>query len=400
MLVRGQLFAPEPRGHVVVEVGDGRIGSIERVAADAPAPPGAIGGPEAMIAPGLIDLQVNGAFDHDFSDPAADVARVSAGLPAFGVTAYLACIVTSPVERYGPCLDRLATAMTTPVEGARLLGAHLEGPFLSPRRPGAHTPEWLIPPSVVLAEAWLDRGPVRLVTLAPELPGAVDLVHRLVSRGVVVAIGHTDATWAAAAAAAEAGASLGTHLFNAMRPFHHREPGAVGFLLSSDLSVSIVADGEHLDLRIVELVARLKAPDRLIVVTDALAGLGMPPGRFELAGVGIVSDGTIGRRLDGTLSGSLLSLDRAVGNLIRAGFAPEDAVRAATINPARVLGLDGTMGRVEVGRVADLVVFDAEWNACATVIGGRLAHRRPEVGLAGAATPAIQAAPATQERVR
>lgn len=387
MFVRGRLFAPESRGHVVVEIDEGRIGSIEPVAAEAPAPSDALGGPEATIAPGLIDLQVNGAFGHDLSDPTADVARISAGLPASGVTAYLACVITSPVERYGPCLDHLALAMVTPVDGARLLGVHLEGPFLSPRRPGTHTPGWLLPPSAALADAWLERGTVRLVTLAPELPGAIDLVRRLVARGVMVAIGHTDATWAEAAAAAAAGARLGTHLFNAMRPFHHREPGAVGFLLSSDLYVSVVAEGQHLDPRIVELVGRLKAPDRLVVITDALAGLGMPPGRFELAGVEIVSDGTIGRRIDGTLSGSLLPLDRAVGNLVRAGLAPEDAVRAATVNPARVLGLDGTMGRVAVGRVADLVLFDADWNACATVVGGRLLHQRHGADSSAAPAP-------------
>ncbi len=395
MFVRGRLFAPESRGHVVVEVDGDRIGSIEPVAAEAPAPSGALGGPEATIAPGLIDLQVNGAFGHDLSDPTADVARISAGLPASGVTAYLACVITSPVERYGPCLDHLASAMVTPVDGARLLGVHLEGPFLSPRRPGTHTKEWLIPPSAALADAWLDRAPVRLVTLAPELPGAVDLVRHLVSRGVAVAIGHTDATWAEAAAAAQAGARLGTHLFNAMRPLHHREPGAVGFLLASDLAVSVVADGHHLDPRIIELVARLMGPDRLVVVTDALAGLGMPPGRFELAGVEIVSDGTIGRRIDGTLSGSLLPLDGAVGNLVRAGLAPEDAVRAATANPARVLGLGDTMGRVEVGRAADLVVFDGAWNARATIVGGRLVHESGTAGRVAAPAPA-----STTERVR
>jgi N-acetylglucosamine-6-phosphate deacetylase len=382
MLIRGRLYAPEHCGHVVVAVEDGRIRSIESVAPDAPAPPGALGGPEATIGPGLIDLQVNGAFGQDFSDPSSDVARVSAGLTASGVTGYLACVITSPVERYGPCLDHLAAATaaaaTPPARGAvgaRLLGVHLEGPFLSPRRPGTHAPAWLLAPSADLADEWLARGPVRLLTLAPELPGALALIRRLVGHGVTVAIGHTDATWDEAAAAAAAGARLGTHLFNAMPPLHHRQPGAVGFLLASDLAVSVVADGHHIDLRMLELVGRLKTPDWLVVLTDALAGLGMPPGRFELAGDEIVSQGTAGRRLDGTLSGSLLPLDAAVGNLVRAGIAPEDAIRAATINPARVIGLDGTMGSVAAGRAADLVVFDADWKAAATVIGGRLAHR-------------------------
>ena len=399
MLLRGRLFAPEPQGHVVVSVEDGRINALTPIPPDAPAPVGALGGPDATITPGLVDIQVNGAFGQDLSDPAADVAAVGAGLPRFGVTAYLACMITSPVERYGPCLDHLADAMRTPPTGARLLGVHLEGPFLSPRRAGTHTPEWLIAPSAPLVAAWLERAPVRLVTLAPELPGAIDLIRELVARDVIVAMGHTDATWDDAAAAAAAGARLGTHLFNAMRPLHHREPGAVGFLLASDLAVSVVAEGHHVDNRILGLVGRLKTPDRLLVVTDALAGLGMPPGRFELAGVEIVSDGTIGRRTDGTLSGSLSGLDRSISVLIEAGISAEDAIRAATINPARVLGLEATIGRVAVGRVADLVVFEADWTVEATIVGGRVAYRRA-AGVPVGTPPGIGAASSPNEGAR
>ncbi|MEO8228766.1 MAG: N-acetylglucosamine-6-phosphate deacetylase [Chloroflexota bacterium] len=376
MLVHGQLLAPEPQGHVAVAVEDGRITAVTPISASANVPAGALGGPGATITPGLVDIQVNGAFGQDLSDPTADVAAVCAGLPRFGVTAYLACVITSPVERYGPGLDHLAAAMRTSSPGARLLGVHLEGPFLSPRRAGTHTPEWLIAPSAALMETWIERAPVKVVTLAPELPGAIDLIRQLVARGVIVAMGHTDATWDEAAAAAAAGARLGTHLFNAMRPLHHREPGTIGFLLASDLAVSVVAEGHHVDTRILGLVGRLKSPDRLVVVTDALAGLGMPPGRFELAGVDIVSDGTIGRRTDGTLSGSVGGLDRSISVLIEAGLSAEDAIRAATINPARLLGLEATMGRVAVGRGADLVVFGADWTVDATIVGGRIAYRR------------------------
>jgi N-acetylglucosamine-6-phosphate deacetylase len=376
MLLHGRLLAPEPQGHVAIAVEDGRITALSPISPDAPVPAGTLGGPDATITPGLVDIQVNGAFGQDLSDPKADVAAVCAGLPRFGVTAYLACMITSPVERYGPGLDHLAGAMRASLPGARLLGVHLEGPFLSPRRAGTHTPEWLIAPSAALMDTWLERASVRLVTLAPELPGAIDLIRELIGRGVIVAMGHTDATWDEAAAAAAAGARLGTHLFNAMRPLHHREPGTVGFLLASDLVVSVVAEGHHVDNRILGLVGRLKSPDRLVVVTDALAGLGMPPGRFELAGVDIVSDGTIGRRTDGTLSGSVGGLDRSISVLIEAGLSAEDAIRAATINPARLLGLEATMGRVAVGRVADLVVFEADWTVDATIVGGRVAYRR------------------------
>jgi len=383
MLLRGTLFAPSPRGDVLVEVSGGRVSSIVPVAPGEPTPAGALGGPDAILAPGLIDIQINGAFGQDFSDPGADVSVVGEGLTRFGVTGYLACVVTSPLERYGPCLANLATAKDASIDGhARLLGVHVEGPFLSPRRPGTHNPEWLIPVSAVLADSWLEQGPVRLMTLAPELPGALELIRRLVGRGAVVSMGHTDATWEQAEAGAAAGATLGTHLFNAMRRFDHRDPGVAGFLLASDLSVSVIGDGQHVDLQMLELVGRLKSPDELILVTDALAGLGMEPGRFELAGTQVDSDGIVGRRSDGVISGSLLPLDAAVGNLVRAGISPENALRAATLNPARLLGLENEYGSVEVGRLADIVVFDADWRARSTLVSGRLASQasaRPAV---------------------
>ncbi len=380
MLLRGTLFAPEPRGHVLIEVTGERIGSIVFVAPGDPAPPGALGGPDAILGPGLIDIQVNGAFGQDFSDPGADASAVSRGLTQFGVTGYLACVVTSPTERYGPCLANLAATNGERVDGAaRLLGVHVEGPFLSPRRPGTHRPDWLMPVSTAFADTWLEGGSVRLVTVAPELPGALELIRRLVSDGVVVSMGHTDATWEQAAAGAAAGATLGTHLFNAMRRFDHRDPGVAGFLLASHLSVSVIGDGQHVDLGMVELVSRFKSPDELILITDALAGLGMEPGRFELAGTQVDSDGLVGRRSDGVISGSLLPLDAALGNLIRTGIPPENALRAATVNPARLLGLEHEAGTVEVGRLADLVVFDADWRARYTLVGGQVASHANQV---------------------
>jgi N-acetylglucosamine-6-phosphate deacetylase len=317
---------------------------------------------------------------------------VRTGLPRFGVTAFLATIITSPLEAYGPCLDHLASAMGASGAGSRLLGVHLEGPFISPREPGTHQPGSIQSPSIALADEWLARGPIRLMTLAPELPGAPELARHLASSGVVVSMGHTSATWDEAAEGAAAGIRMGTHLFNAMPPLHHRRLGVVGFLLESDLSVSIIADGVHLDLRMAELVSRMKSPDQLILVTDALAGLGMPPGRFTLAGIEIVSDGTTGERLDGTLSGSVLPMDSALANLVRAGVAPEVAVRAATLNPARVLALEAQMGAVAVGRTADLVIFDDAWRTQATVIEGRVAFIAEQGGRAvsGLATKATE----------
>jgi N-acetylglucosamine-6-phosphate deacetylase len=362
----GRLFAPDDLGMNVVAMAGDRIVGIEP--ADE-APDGAVSVP--IIAPGLIDIQINGAFGQDFSDPAADVASVCTSLLRFGVTAFLPTVISSPVDRYGPCLANLARS---PRAGeARVLGVHLEGPFISPDHAGTHDRDVLRAPDGEEARAWLDAGEVRLVTLAPELPGALDLVAELSRAGVVVAGGHSGATWAQAQRAADAGMRLGTHLFNAMRPLHHRDPGIVGFLLASEIPVSVIADGRHLALETLSLVSAAKEIDGLITITDGLAGLGLPPGDFVLAGRRIISDGTAASLPDGTLSGSVLPMPRMIANLVSAGLAPSAAVRAATAGPARLLGMGGEIGEIRVGARADLAVLDAEWQPLATYIGGERA---------------------------
>lgn len=365
----GQLFTPRSQGLGVVEIVDGRVGAVTPAAR---LPRNAVGGPELRILPGLIDIQVNGAFGHDFSDPAADVAAVSRELPRFGVTAYLPTIISSPPATYGRCLANIATARGGP--GAEVLGAHVEGPYLSPARAGTHDPAKLRAPSLAEAEHWLASGMVRILTLAPELPGALELIARLSAARVVAAIGHSDATWAEARAGVEAGASLGTHLFNAMRPIHHREPGIAGFLITADVPISVIGDGVHLALETIRLVAGAKAARDLILITDALAGLGEPVGRVVLAGQELVSDGIVARQPNGTLSGSLLPLNHALGNLVAAGVSPEAAVRAVTVNPARVLG-SRSLGRIRVGGPATLTVVDDDWSVHATFVAGTRAFR-------------------------
>lgn len=368
----GRLLAPDDRGLCLVTVDGDRIVRIEPASEPAP---GSIGGPTARILPGLLDIQLNGAFGDDFADPTADMARICRGLPRFGVTGFVPTIVTSPVAAYA---GAIANVGRMPAAGeARALGAHIEGPFISPLHPGTHDPAQLRRPSVEEARGWLEAGPVRYVTLAPELPGALELVEFLVGRGVRVSMGHTDATWADAEAAVAAGATQATHLFNAMRPFRHRDPGVAGFVLANPVAAGVIADGVHVSFEALRVVARAKGPDDIFLVTDALSGLGLPPGAYVLAGREYISDGTCGRLADGTLSGSLLPLNRALRNLVeRVGLDPAQAVRMATVNPARALGLDATLGRVETGRTADLVVVDDGWEVEATVIGGTIAYRR------------------------
>jgi N-acetylglucosamine-6-phosphate deacetylase len=380
----GRLYAPDDRGLCTVTVDGGRIAAI--VPSETP-PPGALGGPGARILPGLIDIQVNGAFGDDFGDPSADIPGICRRLPRFGVTAFVPTIVTSAPEVYAPALANLRHP---PAPGeAQVLGVHIEGPFISHPFRGAHDPAHLRPPSIEEAGRWLEAGDVRWLTLAPELPGALDLISFLVERGVRVSIGHTDATWSQAEAGVAAGATLATHLFNAMRPLRHRDPGVAGYVLATGLTAGFIADGNHVAFETLRMVARIKAPDELVLVTDALAGLGMPPGRYIVAGREYISDGTAGRLPDGTLSGSLLPLNLAVRNLVeKVGLEPAVAVRLATLNPARALGRDDTLGRVEVGRVADLAVVDEDWNVEATVAGGSIAYLAADAVAAAAAANA------------
>lgn len=374
MQLYGQLYAPEDRGPSLVTLEAGRIAAIRPLDPSGPVPPGALGGPQARILPGLLDLQLNGAFGDDFADPGADLGAICRALPRFGVTGFLPTVISSPPEAYAPALANLRHP-PAPRE-ARVLGVHLEGPYLIPRHPGTHDPAQLRAPDLAEAAAWLEAGEVRLVTLAPELPGALELVRSLTRRGVLLSMGHSDATWAEAEAAAAAGVGYGTHLWNAMRPLGRRDPGLVGYLLASHLPVGFIGDGNHLAFETIRLLARIKAPDELVLVTDALAGLGMPPGPYTLAGRTYRSDGTAGRLPGGTLSGSLLPLHRALRNLVeRAGLEPALAVRLVTLNPARLLGRETELGRVEPGRRADLVLLDADWEVLATLVDGELAYR-------------------------
>jgi N-acetylglucosamine-6-phosphate deacetylase len=362
----GRVYAPDDLGSNVVAIAGDRIVSIEP--ADSP-PVGARSVP--IIAPGLIDIQVNGAFGQDFSDPGADLGAVCARLPRYGVTAFLPTVISSARDRYAPCLTNLARAPHP--DDARVLGVHIEGPFISPDHAGTHDRDVLRPPDRDEARAWLDAGPVRVVTLAPELPGALELIEELSRAGVVVAGGHTGASWAEAQQAAEAGMRLGTHLFNAMRPFHHRDPGIAGYLLATEIPVSVIADGRHLALETLSLVSVAKEIGGLIAVTDALAALGMPPGDFLLAGRRVISDGTAASLPDGTLSGSVLPLPRMVANLVAAGLTPSAALHAVTASPARLLGMEREIGEVRVGARADLAVFDSAWQPVETYIGGACA---------------------------
>jgi N-acetylglucosamine-6-phosphate deacetylase len=334
---------------------------------------------EGVLVPGFVDLQVNGYFGVELA--AADQAgwqTVSGKLAETGTTAFMPTFITSPLEEMTDGLRRAAPAhvkLADGAGGARVLGVHAEGPFISPRRPGAHNPEWIVSPDPAAVGAMLAAGGgnLRMVTLAPERDGALAAINQLTAAGVVVSVGHSDATAQQVSAAAECGAAMVTHLFNAQRPMHHREPGVVGQALAdSRLTSSLIADLHHVSAQ-AAAIAFAAAPGRICLITDAAACAGMPPGRYLLGGEPIElaeGDGTPPVRSDGTIAGSALRMDSAVANVVAIGVGLADAVAAATRIPADLIG------RTDLGRIAPTAAADLTWlnddlRTIATWIGGR-----------------------------
>ena len=331
-----------------------------------------------ILTAGMVDLQVNGAFGVDLATATADQWHtVAARLAGTGVTAFLPTFVTAPVEDVLASLVRTAAARLA-VHGepvAQVLGGHLEGPFLSPEHAGAHDPALMVDPTPERVDALLSRTEgtrvLTMVTLAPEREHGLDAVRRLAAAGVVVSIGHSDATADQTSAAADAGARMVTHVFNAQRGLHHREPGVAGQALVDDrLTVGLIADLVHVHPSVVRLVVQA-APGRVVLVTDAVAAAGTASGSYELGGVGlhVGADDGAPRRADGTLAGSTLELDAAVRNVVSTGVPPAVALDAATRVPAAVLGRHD-IGCLAPGARADLVWWDDDLHLLRAWVGG------------------------------
>jgi N-acetylglucosamine-6-phosphate deacetylase len=330
-----------------------------------PAQPGAeiVDATGLLLAPGLLDLQCNGGLGIDVTRQPERLWERAAELPRWGVTAWLPTVVTAPEGAIDAAIAALAAGAPPGFAGAEPLGLHLEGPFLAPRARGAHPEALLRTPSAEAVAGWSREAGVALVTLAPELPGALEAIADLAARGVVVSLGHSAASTAEAVAGIDAGARWVTHLFNGMAPFHHRSPGLAGVALTDErVRAGVICDGVHVDPTAVGLAQRALGP-RLTVVTDAVAALGVAPP----SGHGV-------RLADGTLAGCDVGLAEAVRNLAAyAGCSTADAVRAASAAPAAVLG-DPTRGTLAVGARADVVVLTPDLHVVSTYVGGRLVH--------------------------
>lgn len=348
-----------------VEVADGRIVAVGLpIGADVP---------RRTAAPGLVDVQVNGGAGIDLLSADVDgVHAIARALARAGVLAWLPTLVTAPEERTRAALFVLAEARATlPDDVARPLGVHLEGPFLSPDRLGVHDPRSRRDPTPALLDALLDPA-VRMVTLAPELPGADAAIATLVARGITVSLGHSDATADQACRAVDAGARAVTHVGNAMRPLSARDPGLLGVALTDPrLQVQVILDGHHLAPETERLVLETTR-GRLVLVSDAgaLAGSDGTKGAAELGGQPVAVVDGVARRADGTIAGSVLFLDRALARAVAAGADPVDALLGATARPAELVG-DPDAGRLTVGGPADLVVLDEGFAVVRVLRGGR-----------------------------
>ena len=369
----GNVLAPEPVGRVAVVVGSGKILEVVRSprVEDLPRARREVPG---HICPGFIDLQINGAFGVEVRPDPEALAKLARELPKTGTTSFLPTAVSWPAERYDSFLEALKDVSRSP--GANILGAHVEGPFLAPTRRGVHDPANLRPVDLDLTKRLVACGMVRMMTLAPELPGARDAIQLLTDGGSVASAGHTDASYEEVLRAIDTGISMGTHLYNAMSPFTHRAPGAVGALLADDrIRVGIIADGIHVHEGALRVAYRQKGPEGLALVTDAMEAVGMPPGEYELSGRKVrLEDGEV-RLPDGTLAGSALTMDQAVRNAVELlRISLQAAVSMATQTPAEILGMPGK-GRIVPGADADLVLLAPDGAVYETIVGGETVYR-------------------------
>ncbi len=332
-----------------------------------------------VVVPGFIDLHVHGANGSDVMDgDAAALTAISKALAQEGTTAFLATTMTAAPAEIEKALIAVGQYMPQQdaVAGAKILGVHLEGPFLSPKKVGAQRADEIILPDIRYIQEWQKKSAqsIRLVTLAPELQRSLEFIQQLRAMNIIASIGHTDATYEETAAAIAAGCSHVTHLFNAMRGVHQREPGpAVAALLAKKVSTELIADGVHLHPAMLQLTLQMKGAEKIVLVTDAMRAKCMRDGKYDLGGQAVVVTNGVARLADGTLAGSTLKMSAALKNILQ--FTQCDlqtALRFVTENPARVLNIFQHKGSLAVGKDADFVVLDDEMNVVLTVSEGRV----------------------------
>jgi N-acetylglucosamine-6-phosphate deacetylase len=323
---------------------------------------------EQTVVPGFVDIHIHGAGGRDVMEGTREALEIiAATVAARGTTSLVATTVTASEKETRDSVAGIARFILHMSQyparelSAEILGIHFEGPFISPARRGVHPAKWITPPSPDLLAQLLDAagGTAQILTLAPELPGALELIAVARRAGLVVSLGHTDATYEQAEAGIKAGGSHAAHVFNAMRPFSHRGTGVIGAVLTSPkVSAELIADGVHVDEAAMRMLVELKTPERVILVSDGISATGMPDGTYKLGMFEVKVAGGVARNAEGKLAGSTLTLDRALRNMVALGVPLASALRMVTANPARQIGLGARKGVLAPGADADLVFLD------------------------------------------
>src|SRR5580700_1393449 len=333
------------------------------------------------VVPGFLDVHIHGAAGHDVMESSPEaLAAITTSVGASGTTSLVATTVTASEETTAKAAEAVAGWMQREarkgvqrVPSAEILGVHFEGPFISRARRGVHPEQWIAEPSIPHFRRLLTaaNGAARILTLAPELPGASELIGEARRAGVVVSLGHTDASYAEAMAAIAGGARHAAHVFNAMRPFGHRETGVLGAILTSaGVTAELIADGVHVDDAAIRILLAAKGPQEVVLVSDGMAATGMPDGRYRLGTFEVSVAGGIARNSDGKLAGSTLTLDRALRHMTALGLPLHEVLPMLTSNPARLLGLERRKGCLAAGADADLVLLDDQLQVAGVVTRG------------------------------
>ncbi len=358
-----------PKGEIVnagILIRDGEIEMVgPRSGMELPSGASEVQATDSTAIPGFVDVHIHGAGGHDVMEAnETALSTITGRLAAFGTTSLLATTITASADDTCRSVEGIAKYISgqyqTSDTRAEILGIHFEGPFLSKERRGVHPAEWLQLPSAELLQRFLQAaaGNARILTIAPELSGATPCIDAARSLGMVVSIGHTDATYEQARAAVAHGAHHATHVYNAMRPFTHRDPGVIGAVLTTpEVTAELIADGIHVDEIAMKVLLQAKGTQGVVLISDGTSATGMPDGEYMLGGLKVTVNGGVCRNAEGRLAGSTLTLDRALRNIVGLGIPLADAVRMLTLNPATLLGIEFKKGALRTGADADIVLL-------------------------------------------
>lgn len=370
-----------PKGYVTIE-----DGKITEIGAGGPTAKSSIRPIEAgahwidaeghYICPGFIDLHVHGVGVCDlYKDPIKALRKMSKILSSQGVTSYLPTLITAPLDKIINSISLIANNKEI-IEGANAFGINLEGPYINPEKRGAHPKEFIRPVNIAEIKSIIKAadGMLKIMTLAPELQNALEAARLLGENSVISAVGHTNASFDEAMHAIDNGFKYFTHLFNGMPVFHHRNPGAlVAFLMKRDVYAEIIADGVHVHPAVVKLICHLRDKDKIVIVTDALAGIMRKGDKAEFAQTDIESNGTCAYNAEGTIMGSVLPMNKAIQNIVQfTDLSITSAIKLATINPANIMGISNKKGSIDIGKDADIVILGEDFSIKSVLIAGKI----------------------------